>query len=126
MFQHRPAAFDQRLGVIADQLRAIEKQLGGMTRTARDGAAAGASSAATQFAEAVGAILGDGLERLRRGRKLAADKAASFGNEAARIGARVGNDALEQVAAQSKSRPFFTLAVAVGVGILIGAAARRG
>jgi hypothetical protein len=125
MFQHRPAAFDQRLGAIADQLRAIEKQLGGMTRTARDGAAASALSAGTQLAEAVGSILGDILDRLRRGQKLAADEAASFGSEAARIGARVGNDALEQVAAQTKSRPFFTLAVAVGVGILIGAAARR-
>jgi hypothetical protein len=125
MFQHRPAAFDPRLGAIVDQLRSIEKQLGGLTKSASDRASASASSAGTQFAEAVGPILSEVFDRLRRGQKLAADEAASFGNEAARIGAQAGHDALERIAAQAKSRPFVTLAIAVGMGVLIGMAARR-
>jgi hypothetical protein len=124
MFQHRPAAFDPRLSAIVDQLRAIEKQLGGMTKTASDRATASASSAGAQFAEAIDPILSEVFDRFRRGQKLAADEAASFGNEAARIGAQAGRDALKRIAAQTKSRPFVTLAIAVG--LLIGMAARRG
>jgi ADP-ribosylglycohydrolase len=114
MFQHRPSAFDPRLNAIAEQLRAIEKQLGGISKSASDRAAATASSASTQFAEAAGPILNDVLDRFRRGQKLATDEAASF-----------GNDALERIAAQAKSRPLFTLAFAVGIGVLIGMTARR-
>jgi hypothetical protein len=125
MFQHRPSAFDPRLNAIAEQLRTIEKQLGGISKTAGSRAAATASSAGVQFAEAIGPVLNDVLERFRRGQRLAADEAVSFGNEAAKIGVQVGNDALERIAAQAKSRPIATLAVAVGVGVLIGLAARR-
>lgn len=125
MFQHRPTAFDPRVSAIADQLRTIEKQLGGISRTAGTRAAATASSAGNQFAEAIGPILNEMLDRFRRGQRFAADEAASIGNEAARIGAQVGNDALERITVQAKSRPFFTLAVAVGVGVLLGMVARR-
>ena len=52
MFQHGPSAFDPRLNAIAEQLRAIEKQLGGISKTASDRAAATASSPGTQFTEA--------------------------------------------------------------------------
>jgi len=34
-------------------------------------------------------------------------------------------DALDRIAGQAKQRPLLTLAVAIGVGILIGAAGRR-
>jgi ElaB/YqjD/DUF883 family membrane-anchored ribosome-binding protein len=53
---------------------------------------------------------------------LAGDEAVRFGNEAARFGAKVGNDALERVASEVEHRPLITLAVAIGVGILIGMA----
>ena len=41
------------------------------------------------------------------------------------MGGRVGNDALERIATQAKERPLLTLAVAIGIGVLIGAAGRR-
>jgi len=125
MFQHRPSEFDPRLYAIAGHLRAIEKELGGVGRSAGRRASASAASAGNQLAEAIGPILNDVLDRFRRGQRVATDEAASFGNEAARIGAQVGNDALERITAQAKSRPLVTLAVAVGVGILIGLAGRR-
>lgn len=126
MFQHRASDFDPRLSALAVQLRAIEKQLSGLSKSASNRASATASSAGNQFAEALGPILNDVLDRFRHGQRVATDEAANFGTEAARIGAQVGNDALERIAAQAKSRPLFTLAVAVGVGVLIGMVSRRG
>ena len=40
------------------------------------------------------------------------------------MGAKIGSDAIGQAATQAKKRPLITLAVAVGVGILIGMAGR--
>jgi len=129
MFQHRSTAFDPRLSAIVNQLRAIErqieKQLDCIGRDASGRAAATASSAGSQFAEAITPILNDLLDRFRRGHRLAADEAASMGNKAARIGAQVGTDAVQRVAPQARNQPLLTLAVAVGVGVLIGLAARR-
>ena len=56
---------------------------------------------------------------------MAVDEAAGLGNEAVKTGARIGNDALERIATQARYRPLATLAVAIGVGILIGIAVRR-
>jgi ElaB/YqjD/DUF883 family membrane-anchored ribosome-binding protein len=63
--------------------------------------------------------------RFRRGQRLAIGEAASFGNEAVKIGAKVGGEALGRITSQAKQRPMLTVAVAVGVGILIGLAGRR-
>jgi ElaB/YqjD/DUF883 family membrane-anchored ribosome-binding protein len=49
---------------------------------------------------------------------LAGEEAARFGNEAAKF----GNDALHRMASEVEHRPLVILAVAVGVGILIGMA----
>jgi ElaB/YqjD/DUF883 family membrane-anchored ribosome-binding protein len=49
------------------------------------------------------------------------DQAGRMGNEAAKL----GNDALRRLSREVEHRPLVTLAVAVGVGILIGVASRR-
>ena len=64
-------------------------------------------------------------DSFRRGQRVAVDEAASFGNEAVKRGAQMGSDALGQIADQARRRPLITLAVAIGVGVLIGAVARR-
>jgi hypothetical protein len=129
MFQHRSAAFDPRLSAIVDQLRAvegqIEKHLGTIGKTGGARVAASASSAGSQFAEAIAPILSDMFDRFRRGQRLAADEAANIGNKAARMGTQVGTDAVQRIATQARNQPLLTLAVAVGVGVLIGLAARR-
>jgi hypothetical protein len=125
MFHHRPSEFDPRISAIAVHLRAIEKELGGIGRSAGRRASTGASAAGNQIADALGPILNDIVDRFRRGQRVAVDEAASFGNEAAKIGVAVGNDALERIAAQAKYRPLATLTIAIGVGILIGMASRR-
>ena len=125
MFQHRASDFDSRVSAIAHHLRAVEKELGAIGRSAGRRASSGASTAANQFVDAIGPVLSDLADRFRRGQRIAADEAASLSNEAVRLGARAGNDALDQLADQAKQRPLFTLAVAVGIGVLIGFAARR-
>ena len=125
MFRHRPADFDTRVGAIAGHLRAIEKELGGIGGSAHRRAFASASAAGGQIADAIGPILNEIVERFGRGQRVAVDQAASFGNEAINVGARVGNDALERIASQAKNHPMATLAVAIGVGLLIGFAVRR-
>jgi hypothetical protein len=125
MFQHRAADFDTRLAAIVDHLRAIEKELGGIGRIAGRRASASATAAGNQIADAIGPILQDIGDRFRRGQRAALDEAGNLGSEAVRYGARAGNDALAQIVHQAKSRPLFTLAIAVGVGVLIGLATTR-
>ena len=125
MFRHRSTDFDTRVGTITGHLRAIEKELGGIGRSAGRGVSAGAVATGGHIADAIGPILSEIVDRFGRGQRVAADQAASFGNEAVNFGTRVGNDAIGRVVSEAKHRPMATLAVAVGVGLLIGFAVRR-
>jgi hypothetical protein len=125
MFQHRASQFDPRVAAIAGHLRAIEKELGVLGKSAGRHASSGVSAAGGQIVEAIWPILSEIGDSLRRGQRVALDEAASVSNEAVKLGARMGNDALGQIADQARRRPLFTLAVAIGVGVLIGAAVRR-
>lgn len=126
MFQPRSRDFsDPRLSAVVDHLRAIEGELAGMGRQAGRRASANASAAGDLIADTVGPILNDIADRFWRGQRAAADGAADLSGRAMRMGGKVGNDTLERIAAQAKERPLLTLAVAIGVGVLIGAAGRR-
>ena len=125
MFHHRSTEFDPRLSAIAGHLRAIEKELGGIGRSAGRNASASAAAAGDQIAEAFWPILNDIVDRFGRGQRAAVDEAASLGNEAVNISARASNEALGRIATQAKTRPLAAFAVAIGVGILIGVAVRR-
>ena len=125
MFQHRATQFDPRVSAIAGHLRAIEKELGGIGRSASRNASASASTEGNQIAEAIWPMLNDIIDRFGRGQHAAVEEAASFGNEAVKTSARIGNDALGQIATHAKTRPLAAFAVAIGVGILIGVAVRR-
>jgi len=126
MFHHRSSEFDPRISAISGHLRAIEKELGGIGQSAGRRASARAFAAGNHIADAIGPILNDMMDRFRRGQRAAVDEAASFGNEAVKIGATAGNDALERIVAQAKHRPLVTLTIAIGVGVLIGMVSRRG
>lgn len=126
MFQLRSMDFtDPRVTAIVDHLRAIENELGEIGKKAGRRASAKVSTAGDQIADAIGPILSDLVDRFRRGQRAAADGAANLGDEAMRIGTRIGSDALGRIASQAKQRPLLTIAVAIGVGILIGVASRR-
>ena len=125
MFQHRSREFDPRITSIMGHLRAIEKELGGIGKSAGQRASAGAAAAGNQIVDAMWPILNDIVDRFGRGQRMAVDQAATFGNQAAKTGARIGNDALDRIAIEARNRPLVTLGVAIGVGFLIGMAARR-
>ena len=125
MFHHRSTEFDPRVSAITGHLRAIEKELGGIGRSAGRNASASASTAGNQIAEAIWPILNDIVDRFGRGQRAAVDEAASLGNEAVKISARAGKEALGRIATQAKTRPLAAFAVAIGVGILIAVAVRR-
>jgi ElaB/YqjD/DUF883 family membrane-anchored ribosome-binding protein len=117
MFQPRSGEFDPRLAAIAGHLRAIEKEL------ERVGQRAGrrTTTAGNQIIDAIVPVLNEIVDRFGRGQRVAVNEAASFGNKAV----KTGSNALEQVATQANKRPLVTLAIAIGVGVLIGMANRR-
>jgi hypothetical protein len=121
MFQPRSGEFDPRLAAIAGHLRAIEKEL------ERVGQRAGrrTTTAGNQIIDAIVPVLNEIVDRFGRGQRVAVNEAASFGNKAVKTGSKIGSNALEQVATQANKRPLVTLAIAIGVGVLIGMANRR-
>jgi ElaB/YqjD/DUF883 family membrane-anchored ribosome-binding protein len=125
MFQPRLKDFDPRVGAIVDHLRAIEKELRGVGKSSSRRASAEAAAASDRIAETIGPILADIAERFRQGQQVALDQASTYGNQAVKLGSKVGADAADAITDHTKKRPLVMLAVAIGVGILIGAAARR-
>jgi len=120
MFHHRSSAFAPSISAIEGRLRALENELERVGRKAGRHASANASAAGDHIGDAIASAVTEIVDRFRSGRRLARDEAVRFGNEAAKFGAKVGNDALERVASEVEHRPLVTLAVAIGVGILIG------
>jgi ElaB/YqjD/DUF883 family membrane-anchored ribosome-binding protein len=126
MFQPRSTDFfNPRVTAIVDHLRAIEKELLAISKKSGRRASANASVAGDQIADAIGPVLNDLVNRFRRGQRAAVGGAADLGGEAAKFGSKVGRKTAGRLAVRIEERPFVTLAVAIGVGILIGVAARR-
>ena len=79
-------------------------------------ASASAVETADHVGETVAAVLSSIADRFRGGANSLGDEAAKIGSEAAKL----GNDALHRLSKEAEHRPLVTLAVAVGVGILVG------
>jgi ElaB/YqjD/DUF883 family membrane-anchored ribosome-binding protein len=126
MFQPRSKDFlDPRITAIVNHLRAIQDELGDIGKSAGRRGSASAAAAGNQIADALAPILNDIVDRFWHGQRAAVDQAASLGNEAVKVSARAGSDALARITRQTKQQPLLTLAVAIGVGLLIGAVSRR-
>ena len=72
-------------------------------------------------AENIASALSGIADRFRGGANSMGDEAVKLGNEAAKL----GNDALRRLSKEVEHRPLVTLAVAVGVGILVGLISHR-
>jgi ElaB/YqjD/DUF883 family membrane-anchored ribosome-binding protein len=127
MFHQRKSAFDRNISALEGRLHALEDQIDKLGRSAGRRASANVSATGDHIGDAIAAAVTEIVDRFRSSRRLAGDEAMRFGNEAARFGAKVGNDALERVASEVEHRPLVTLGIAIGVGVLIGmaGAARR-
>jgi hypothetical protein len=123
MFHHRSRAFATQIAAIEGHLRAIEKELERFGQKA--GRDARLSAPGDQIIDVITPILSEIVERYRSGRRLAAEETARFGNEAVKISGGISTNALHRIATEVEHRPLVTLAVAIGIGILIGIAGRR-
>jgi ElaB/YqjD/DUF883 family membrane-anchored ribosome-binding protein len=122
MFQYRKSDFAPSVTAIQKHLGAVEKELEKIGRMAGRQTSTAAAAASEQIGDAISTILSEMVDRFRKGGQAAGDQAGRLGNQALDLGARYGGDALERVASQAEERPLFTVGVALGIGILIGAA----
>jgi ElaB/YqjD/DUF883 family membrane-anchored ribosome-binding protein len=122
MFQYRKSDFAPSVAAIQKHLGAVEKELERIGRIAGRQTSTVAANASEQIGDAISSIMSDMVERFQKGGQVASDQAGRFGNQALDLGAKYGNDALARVAGQAEERPLLTVGVALGIGILIGAA----
>jgi ElaB/YqjD/DUF883 family membrane-anchored ribosome-binding protein len=109
-------AMSANVGEIERRLRSVEQRLervGGR-------ASAGAMQTADHVGETIASALSGIADRFRGGANSMSDEVAKFGSEAAKL----GNYAFRRVS-KVEHRPIVALAVAVGVGILVGLVRRR-
>ncbi len=122
MFQYRTSDFSPSVTAIQKHLGAVEKELEKIGRTAGRQTSAAAATAADQVGDAISTILSEMVDRFRKGGQVAGDQAGRLGNQALDLGSKYGSAAVRRVAGQAEQRPLLTVGVALGIGILIGAA----
>jgi ElaB/YqjD/DUF883 family membrane-anchored ribosome-binding protein len=122
MFQYRTSDFAPSVAAIQKHLGAVEKELERVGRMAGRQTSAAAATASDQIGDAISTILSEMVDRFRKGGQAAGDQAGRLGNQALDLGAKYGSNALARVASEAEQRPLFTVGVALGIGILIGAA----
>ena len=122
MFHHRSSAFGPRVTAIQQHLGAVERELEQMGRIAGRRGSAAASAAGEQIGDAISTILSEMIDRFRDRGRAASDQATRLGSQAVKLGSSYGSDALQRVSAQVEDRPLLTIGIALGIGILIGAA----
>ena len=109
------AAKSAHIGSMDRQLRSLQKRL----ERVRGRVSTDSAEGADKFGKAIASMLDEVAERFRDG---------SLGDEAAKIGteaAKLSNDALRRVSREIEARPLVALAVAIGVGILVGLVSQR-
>jgi ElaB/YqjD/DUF883 family membrane-anchored ribosome-binding protein len=111
-------AIASEIGDIERRLRVVQ---GGIEKL-RANASTNARDAAEGLGEAVSTALSGWSERFRQGANSLGDQSAAIGKDAAQL----GTTALQELSKESAQRPLLTIAVALGVGFLIGMATRGG
>ena len=102
-------------GGIERRLQALENRLNTSSTNARD------RVESESLGDAIASALTGWADRFRQGANTVGDQSAALGRGAAKL----GTVAVNRIADETGRRPLFALAVAVGVGILIGMAARN-
>jgi ElaB/YqjD/DUF883 family membrane-anchored ribosome-binding protein len=111
MFQHRSSEFAPNVASIQRHLSAVEKELENMGRLVGRRGSAAAEAASEQIGDALNSVLNIMVDRFREG-----------GRQAVETGSKYGDRAVRRVSAGVQEQPLITLGVALGIGVLIGAA----
>ncbi len=121
----RQSSYVREFADVERRMQRLEQQMerlgGAASRTA-----ASAVQATDRVSDAVISALGDVIDRFRGGARSV--EASRFGQDAARFGheaTKLGGVALRRVSTEVERRPLVMIAVAVGIGLLIGWAGRR-
>jgi hypothetical protein len=104
-------------GEIGQRLEALERRL----NIAAERASTNVRDTSESLGDAVASALSGWADRFREGTRTAGSQSAALGRDAAKF----GTVAMNRIADETGRRPLFALAVAIGVGILIGFAARN-
>jgi hypothetical protein len=107
-------AISSEFGDIEQRLQALQRgveKFGTLVSSNTHNSAGGLS-------EAVASALSSWADRFRQSASSLSDQSAAFGKDAARYGTAT----LNQISAETEQRPLIAVAVALGVGILIGMA----
>jgi hypothetical protein len=127
----RHSGYAREFAEVERRMQHLEQQLdrmGSAAARATAGGFAGAAQATERVSDALVTALGDLVDRFRGGARNVGGETARLGQEAARFGheaTKLGDAALRRVSTEVERRPLMMLAVAVGVGLLIGWAGRR-
>jgi ElaB/YqjD/DUF883 family membrane-anchored ribosome-binding protein len=109
-------ALSSEVGEIERRLRILERSIEKLGARA----SSNARDTADGLGEAVASALSSWADRFRQGTNSLSEQSAAFGKDAARY----GTAALSQISKETEQRPLIAIAVALGVGILIGMAMR--
>jgi ElaB/YqjD/DUF883 family membrane-anchored ribosome-binding protein len=109
-------ALSAEVGEIERRLRSLEKNL----ETVGARAATNAKETAEGFGDTIASALGGWADRFRHSASSLGDQSATIGQDAAKL----GGVALRRFSDEVEHRPLLTVAVAVGVGVLIGMVSR--
>ena len=110
-------AISPEVGEIERRLRAIERTL----ETISGRASTSARETAGNLGETIGSALSDWASRFRQSASVVGNQSTALSKDAAKF----GSEAMNRLADETGNRPLFALAVALGVGILIGTAAHN-
>ena len=125
----RQSSYVREIADVDRRMQRLEQQMERLSSVASRTAASGMASAVQatdRVSDAIVSALGDVIERFRGGARSV--EASRFGQDAARFGheaTKLGSVALRRVSSEVEHRPLMMIAVAVGVGLLIGWAGRR-
>lgn len=110
-------AISAEVGEIERRLRAIERTL----ETISGRASTSGRETAGNLGETIGSALSDWASRFRQSASVVGNQSTALSKDAAKF----GSEAMNRLADETENRPLFALAVALGVGILIGTAAHN-
>ena len=127
----RQSSYTREFAEVERRMQHLEQRLDRLgsiaSRTAANGMA-GAMQATERVSDALVSALSDLVDRFRGGARSVGGEASRLGQDAARFGyeaSKFGGEALRRVSTEVERRPLAMLAVAIGVGVLIGWAGRR-